>query len=123
MCIAKGFTAGILPMGATLATARVYDGFSGGPSRALMHGHTFCGHPLGAAVAREAKEVVQRAPLSGLVVGTYLQRDASLDKKIDELGHRKEALSGVVTSACLRGGVHRRDKVHGSLREPLDALD
>jgi adenosylmethionine-8-amino-7-oxononanoate aminotransferase len=53
MCIAKGFTAGILPMGATLATARVYDGFAGGPSRALMHGHTFCGHPLGAAVARE----------------------------------------------------------------------
>jgi adenosylmethionine-8-amino-7-oxononanoate aminotransferase len=53
MCLAKGFTAGILPMGATMATARVYDGFRGGAERALMHGHTFCGHPLGAAVARE----------------------------------------------------------------------
>jgi adenosylmethionine-8-amino-7-oxononanoate aminotransferase len=53
MCIAKGFTSGILPMGATLATARVYDGFRGGAERALMHGHTFSGHPLGAAVARE----------------------------------------------------------------------
>lgn len=57
MCIAKGFTAGILPMGATLATARIYDGFRGGPERALMHGHTFCGHPLGAAVAREVLAV------------------------------------------------------------------
>jgi adenosylmethionine-8-amino-7-oxononanoate aminotransferase len=59
LCTAKGFTAGMLPMAATLATARIYDGFRArpgagdGPSRALMHGHSFCGHPLGAAVARE----------------------------------------------------------------------
>lgn len=52
LCTAKGFTAGVLPMAATLATERLYDGFRG-PGRALMHGHTFCGHPLGAAVARE----------------------------------------------------------------------
>lgn len=53
MCIAKGFTSGILPMGATMASERVYEGFRGGADKALMHGHTFCGHPLGAAVARE----------------------------------------------------------------------
>lgn len=53
MCLAKGFTAGILPMAATMATDRVYSGFRGGAARALMHGHTFCGHPLGAAIARE----------------------------------------------------------------------
>ena len=53
LCLGKGFTAGMLPMAATMATARVYDGFRGGPGRALMHGHTFCGHPLGARVARE----------------------------------------------------------------------
>ncbi len=53
LCTAKGFTAGVLPMAATIASERVYDGFSGGASRALMHGHTFSGHALGAAVARE----------------------------------------------------------------------
>lgn len=53
LCLAKGFSAGILPMGATMASARVYDGFRGGPERALMHGHTYCGHPLGARIARE----------------------------------------------------------------------
>jgi adenosylmethionine-8-amino-7-oxononanoate aminotransferase len=55
LCTAKGFTAGMTPMAATLATERIYDGFrsAGGGARALMHGHTFCGHPLGAAVARE----------------------------------------------------------------------
>ncbi|HUQ05623.1 MAG TPA: adenosylmethionine--8-amino-7-oxononanoate transaminase [Kofleriaceae bacterium] len=56
LCTAKGFTAGMLPMAATLATGRIYDGFRAGPdgtSRALMHGHSFCGHPIGAAIARE----------------------------------------------------------------------
>lgn len=56
LCTAKGFTAGMLPMAATLATARLYDGFragADGADRALMHGHSFSGHPLGAAVARE----------------------------------------------------------------------
>jgi len=53
LCTAKGLSGGMLPFAATLATERVYDGFRGGKSRALMHGHTFCGNPLGAAVARE----------------------------------------------------------------------
>lgn len=56
MCTAKGFTGGMTPMAATLATERIYDGFRAdahGATRALMHGHTFCGYPLGAAVARE----------------------------------------------------------------------
>ncbi len=59
LCVAKGFTAGVLPMAATLATERVYDGFRGGMERALMHGHTFCGNPLGAAVAREVLAIMR----------------------------------------------------------------
>jgi adenosylmethionine-8-amino-7-oxononanoate aminotransferase len=53
LCTAKGLSGGVLPFAATLATDRVYQGFRGDKSRALMHGHTFCGNPLGAAVARE----------------------------------------------------------------------
>ena len=53
LCTAKGLSGGVLPFAATLATDRVYDGFAGDKSRALMHGHTFCGNPLGAAIARE----------------------------------------------------------------------
>ncbi|NNE20950.1 MAG: adenosylmethionine--8-amino-7-oxononanoate transaminase [Myxococcales bacterium] len=53
LCTAKGLSGGVLPFAATLATHRIYDGFRGDKSRALMHGHTFCGNPLGAAVARE----------------------------------------------------------------------
>jgi adenosylmethionine-8-amino-7-oxononanoate aminotransferase len=57
LCLAKGFSGGILPFAATVATPRIFDGFRGGGGRALMHGHTFCGHPLGAAVAREVLAV------------------------------------------------------------------
>lgn len=53
LCTAKGLSGGMLPFAATLATSRIYDGFRGDKSRALMHGHTFCGNPLGAALARE----------------------------------------------------------------------
>ena len=53
LCTAKGLSGGMLPFAATLATDRIYDGFRGDKSRALMHGHTFCANPLGAAVARE----------------------------------------------------------------------
>ena len=56
LCTAKGLSGGALPFSATLATERVFDGFRGDKTRALMHGHTFYGNPLGAAVAREYSE-------------------------------------------------------------------
>jgi adenosylmethionine-8-amino-7-oxononanoate aminotransferase len=57
LCTAKGFSGGMLPMAATLATGRVFEGFLGAPERAFYYGHTFCGNPLGAAVAREVLRV------------------------------------------------------------------
>jgi len=57
LCTAKAFTGGMLPMAATLASERVFEGFLGAPERALYYGHTFCGNPLGAAVAREVLAV------------------------------------------------------------------
>lgn len=53
MCVGKGFSGGLLPMSATLANEKVFSGFSGDRSRALLYGHSYCGNPLGAAVARE----------------------------------------------------------------------
>jgi adenosylmethionine-8-amino-7-oxononanoate aminotransferase len=56
MCTAKGFSGGMLPMAATLTTERLFQGFLGDRSRAFLYGHTFCGNPLGAAVARAVLE-------------------------------------------------------------------
>jgi adenosylmethionine-8-amino-7-oxononanoate aminotransferase len=67
LCLGKGFTGGMLPMAATLTTARVFDAFLGPPERAFYYGHSYCGNPLGAAVAREVlavyrdERVIERA--------------------------------------------------------------
>ena len=59
LCIAKGFSGGMLPMAATLTTQRVFEGFLGAPQRAFYYGHSFCGNPLGAAVAREVLRIYE----------------------------------------------------------------
>ncbi|HEY8041692.1 MAG TPA: adenosylmethionine--8-amino-7-oxononanoate transaminase [Polyangiaceae bacterium] len=56
LCIGKAFAA-YVPMAAVLANERVFAAFGGGRERALHHGHTFCGNPLGAAMAREVLAV------------------------------------------------------------------
>ena len=59
LCSAKGLSGGMLPMAATLATPRVFEGFLGAPERSFYYGHTFCGNPLGAAVALEVLRVYE----------------------------------------------------------------
>lgn len=51
LCLAKGLTAGYLPMAATLTTERVWNAFLGthAEQRAFFHGHTYGGNPLAAA--------------------------------------------------------------------------
>ena len=59
LCTGKGFSGGMLPMAATLATERIERGFRGGPERAFYYGHSFCGNPLGAAVGLEVLRVYE----------------------------------------------------------------
>ncbi len=55
LCVAKGITGGYSPLAATLTTERVFRAFRA-PLRAgrtFFHGHSYTGHPLGAAIALE----------------------------------------------------------------------
>jgi adenosylmethionine-8-amino-7-oxononanoate aminotransferase len=65
-------------MGAVLVTEGVLSAFGGGRDRALLHGHTFCGNPLGAALAREVlsiyrdERIVERAGrLAPIIAGAF----------------------------------------------------
>jgi adenosylmethionine-8-amino-7-oxononanoate aminotransferase len=59
LCLAKGLTAGYLPMAATLTTERIWNAFLGphGDRRTFFHGHTYGGNPLAAAVALASLDV------------------------------------------------------------------
>ena len=51
MCVGKAMTGGYLSMAATLCSPEVAEGVSAAESGALMHGPTYMGNPLGAAVS------------------------------------------------------------------------
>jgi adenosylmethionine-8-amino-7-oxononanoate aminotransferase len=51
LCLGKAMTGGYLSMAATLCTPRVAQGVCAGGAGALMHGPTYMGNPLAAAVA------------------------------------------------------------------------
>jgi len=55
MTMAKGLTAGYVPMGATMISDQLYNGIAdGAPAGApIGHGATYSAHPVGAAVALE----------------------------------------------------------------------
>ncbi len=57
--VAKGLTGAHFPMGAVLISERVAEPFIEGKTM-YMHGITFGGHPVGAAVARKTLEIYER---------------------------------------------------------------
>jgi adenosylmethionine-8-amino-7-oxononanoate aminotransferase len=62
ICFAKGLTAGYVPLAATMASEEIYQQFLGEFSdlKALFHGHTFTGNPLGCAVALENIRLLEK---------------------------------------------------------------
>jgi adenosylmethionine-8-amino-7-oxononanoate aminotransferase len=62
LCLAKGLTAGYLPLAATLTTDEVYRGFLGPyeDRRTFFHGHTYTGNALGCAAALANLDIFAR---------------------------------------------------------------
>ncbi len=60
ICLAKGLTAGFLPMAATLVNKKVYEGFYfSEPEKAFYHGHTMTGNPASASAACASIELFE----------------------------------------------------------------
>jgi adenosylmethionine---8-amino-7-oxononanoate aminotransferase len=62
LCLAKGITAGYLPLAATLTTEAIYEGFLGAPAeqRTFFHGHTYTGNALACAAALANLDVFEQ---------------------------------------------------------------
>lgn len=61
ICVAKGLTAGFLPMSAVLTTNAIYDVFYDdyATGKSFLHSHTHSGNALAAAVALEVLDIFQ----------------------------------------------------------------
>jgi adenosylmethionine-8-amino-7-oxononanoate aminotransferase len=101
LCIGKAFAA-YVPMAAVLANERVFAAFRGGRERAFFHGHTFCGNPLGAAMAREVlavfrdERIVDRVRAHAPVIEHAFARIAALP------GVERVRTIGMIGAADLR---------------------
>jgi len=62
IAISKGLTAGVLPLGATMTTEKVYRAFyaDARKGKTLYHGHTFCANPIACAVALASLEIFKK---------------------------------------------------------------
>ncbi|MDB4297535.1 adenosylmethionine--8-amino-7-oxononanoate transaminase [Flavobacteriaceae bacterium] len=60
MCLSKALTAGLLPMGLTTCSSKIYDAFYADEiSKGFFHGHTYSANPLACTAAIASIELIQ----------------------------------------------------------------
>lgn len=86
MCMAKGITAGYLPLAATLTTQAIFDAFAaaGDIHKTFYHGHTYTGNALGCAAAIaslelfEENRILEALPEKIQLISEYFKRFRNL---------------------------------------------
>lgn len=61
-CVAKGITAGYIPLAATITTHKIYNAFYDDFSKlkTFYHGHSFTGNPIASAIAVETLKIMEK---------------------------------------------------------------
>jgi adenosylmethionine-8-amino-7-oxononanoate aminotransferase len=86
MAIAKGLGGGYMPIGATLASARIVEAFAKG-SGMFHHGHTYLGHPLACAASLAVQKVIRRDDLLANVRRQGANLTAALQERFGNHHH------------------------------------
>jgi adenosylmethionine---8-amino-7-oxononanoate aminotransferase len=64
MCLSKGLTGGVLPMGATICTPEIHDAFvSVDRARTFYHGHSYTGNAIAAAAGAASLRIFRTEPV------------------------------------------------------------
>jgi adenosylmethionine-8-amino-7-oxononanoate aminotransferase len=82
MCLAKGISAGYLPLAATLTTRKIFDAFAvaGDIHKTFYHGHTYTGNALGCAAALaslelfEENRILEHLPEKMQLISDYFEK-------------------------------------------------
>ncbi|MFT3818992.1 MAG: aminotransferase class III-fold pyridoxal phosphate-dependent enzyme [Rubrivivax sp.] len=101
-CLAKGISAGYLPLGATAVNGRVAEAFlQGDPSLgSVAHGYTYSGHPVAAAAALATLDILEQED----VVGNAARQGEHLMRRLQDIASRSRLVGdvrGVGLMVCL----------------------
>jgi adenosylmethionine-8-amino-7-oxononanoate aminotransferase len=119
LALAKSLTAGFLPLGATLASERIFEGFLGpvADSRQFFHGHSYTGNALGCAAALANLEIFEREA----VLERIQPLIAQLARGLAELAQRRTV--GDVRQVGLMAGVDLvPDRASGARFDPAERV-
>ena len=119
MTVGKALTGGYLTLAATLCTAEVAEGVSGGRSGGLMHGPTFMGNPLACSIALASLDLLEKndvlaqtaALQAGLTTGLAPARELGSVADVRVLGGvgviqlREPVRTAEVAAAAIERGV------------------
>lgn len=136
LCLAKGLSAGYLPLAATLSTVRIHDTFLGrfSEGRAFFHGHTFTGNPLACAVALASLRKLRPLVTSGVLARRIAHFGAEIGKAFDGHPHvaeiRQRGFTAAIDLCRADGGAYAPDaraglqvclraRAHGLILRPL----
>ncbi|MBN1539368.1 MAG: aspartate aminotransferase family protein [Candidatus Thermoplasmatota archaeon] len=86
--LSKGISSGYSPLGALIIDEKVYDVIANAPGSAFVHGHTFAGNPLSAAVGLEVLRIIQEEKLvdRAAKLGEYFLKGLNTLKKHPMVG-------------------------------------
>lgn len=116
ICLSKALTAGLVPMGLTTCTEKVYNAFySDEVAKGLFHGHTYTANPLACTAALAAVELLQTDEIQQNIKN-IIGWHQDFNKKIKDHPKVKETRqTGVIYALDLNVQMER----YGSLRNKL----
>ncbi|MBB5189717.1 beta-alanine--pyruvate transaminase [Silvimonas terrae] len=87
---AKCITNGVVPMGGVIVRDDIYNTFMAGPAHAVefMHGYTYSGHPLAAAVGNVVLDIIEQDGL--------LDRARTLEPVLEDAIHSLKGDAGIL---------------------------
>jgi adenosylmethionine-8-amino-7-oxononanoate aminotransferase len=116
MCLSKALTAGLIPMGLTTCTEKVYKAFySDDMAKGLFHGHTYTANPLACTAALAALELLQTDEIQeniGNIIDWHQQFDKEM-RNHPKVGGTRQL--GVIYALDLNVKMER----YGNLRDRL----
>jgi adenosylmethionine-8-amino-7-oxononanoate aminotransferase len=84
ICLSKGLTGGIFPLGVTVTTNQVYESFlSQETKNAFLHGHSFTANPIACSVALKNIELLKKSKV--------WKRIHSIDKQLKNFVKKHES--------------------------------